>query len=204
MILEQYYNKESGRVFLLGNGPSLAEYDISKLNPNEVIAINRSWRECPTALYYCTSGDLQKQIGNPKNVLFLGQPEQIKNIKCPAPVILIQTRILGVRIPEPKTSLGIPPQFDLRWGWPPTHVGLFALYAAWFLGFREIWLLGYDGYGLHYSNVDPNVPDHDKLIPEFVKYGNRLTEYDSTLKVYNCNHRNKYCNFPVDRPSDLC
>lgn len=197
--IEGYYNRHAGRVFLLGNGPSLSGYDFTGLDPNETITMNRSWRECPRALYHCLSGDLRVNISPlPKHILFLGQPEQYSNYKTGCPVILVQTKIMGVHIPKPPNKWGVSQEFDLRYGWQPSHCGLFAVYAAWFVGFREIYLLGYDGYGGHYTEEDANIiPDHSKIIPDFVSRTNRLLKYDSSLRIFNCNPENHYKNLPI-------
>lgn len=202
-----YRNRHSGRIFLLGNGPSLADYDLSKLSPNECISMNRSWRDMPRALYHCISGDLRVNLNPfPQHIFFLGQPDQYPNLRMKCPVILVQTRILGVHIPVPKEDIGVPARFDLRRGWPITHCGLFAVYASWWLGFREIYLLGYDGYGNHYTDPTRRQPDHAKLKREFVGNVNALLEYDSKLNVYNCNPKNAYKNlpYPIDKPKELC
>ena len=203
--IDNYHNKHSGRVFLFGNGPSLADYDLSKLNPSECITMNRSWRDMPRALYHCVSGDLRVNFSPlPQHILFLGQPEQYPNYRPKCPVILVQTRIIGVRIPEPKVDLGIPAMFDLRRGWPITHCGVFAAQAAWWLGFRKLYLLGYSGYGNHYTDPTSQEPDHTKLKREFVNTINALLRYDRTLEMYNCDPHNAYKNLPIDLPPELC
>lgn len=197
--IESYFNKHSGRLFILGNGPSLSSHNLSKIIPNECITMNRSWDLVPRSLYHCLAGDLRIKMNPlPQHVLFLGQPSQYSSsFKMGCPVILIQTQILGAQIPKPKKDLGIPAEFDLRYGWPVTHCGLFAVYAAWFLGFREIYLLGFDASGYHYTDTIPPLPDHARLIKDFVKYTKRLLAYDPSLKLYNCNPENKYKNLPI-------
>lgn len=209
--IESIFHAHSGRVFLLGNGPSLNNYDLSKLNPNEVISMNRSWRCVKQPLYHCVSGDLRINFNPfPQNIIFLGQPEQYRGYKTKCPVILVQTRIAGVKIPEPKVWLSVPSEIDLRRGWPsthtpPTHVGLFAVYAAWWIGFRKVYLLGFDGYGRHFmeSNVDRKLTKvmfevkHKMMVPQFRKYIDILLKNAPDLKVFNCNPRNEYKNLPV-------
>lgn len=204
--IESVFNLHSGRVFLLGNGPSLNDYDLSKLNPNEVISMNRSWRSVHNCLYHCTSGDLRVNFNPyPQNLVFLGQPEQYGwNYKKKCPIILVQTKIAGVKIPKPKAALPIQAQFDLRLGWPPTHVGLFAVYFAYWLGFREIYLLGYDGYGKHFMKAGEEywpekkfAEKHRVMVPQFRNYIRPLLEDVPDLELYNCNSENEYKNLPV-------
>ena len=122
--------------------------------------------------------------------------------KCP--VILVQTKIAGVKIPKPKEVLPVAAQFDLRLGWPPTHVGLFAVYFAYWLGFREIYLLGYDGYGKHFikagdeTHTEKNFEDkHRIMVPQFRKYVQHLLEDVPEIEIYNCNPENEYKNLPI-------
>jgi len=124
------------------------------------------------------------------------------------PVICVQTKILGVKVREPNKQLPIPKHLDLRYGWPPTHCGLFAVYAAWFLGFNPIYLLGYDGYGTHY--VDDVKHDwrnyeakHEKAIIDFRQYIDKLLEFDQNVNIYNCNPSNAYGNLGVAIFGDL-
>ena len=199
--IAEYRNTNTGRLFILGNGPSLLDYDLSLLKVDQTMTMNRTWRAIPGAMYHCCSGDLTGIRQLPQHVLFLGQPEQYprvpKSLQCP--VILVQTRIMGVRIPKVKPITGIAPELDLRRGWPPTHCGLFAVFAAHWLGFKEVFLLGYDGYGGHCTAKDADhIPDHAKVVPEFKKHVSTLLALaDPVFKVYNCNPNNAYGNLPI-------
>ena len=201
--IEDYFKLHSGRIFILGNGQSLIEHDLSRLDPIETITINRAWKMKPGALYHCCSGDLRGIREEPQNIFFLGQESQYPQVPVSCPVVLVQTRILGAKFHPPTKKLDVPPALDLRLGWPPTHCGLFAIFGAWWLGFEEIYLLGYDGYGGHYTKKDWDliIPE-EKVKEEFRSYI-RLFQEETNYKVeiYNCNLNNAYKNLPF---KDFC
>ncbi len=201
-------DKFSGRIFLLGNGPSLLDNDLSKLDKEEVLTMNRSGRDVPNAKFHLASGDLTVLGTEPEFVLFYGQESMYPGTRLSflrSPVILIRVNGPGQKFKE-MPSLGIPGRFDLRYGWGVTAAGVLAVYAAWWLGYREIYLLGYDGYGAHYTDrhCGDHIPNHAKNVPEFVSKVDDLMAYDSSLKVVNLNPKNTYGNLAVDIFDQVC
>jgi hypothetical protein len=198
--IEDVFKTETGTIFILGNGPSLNNFDLSKLDKDHVMTMNRSWREVPGARYHLNIADITSVHKQPQHMLFFGNydavgPAVLKKIKCP--VILIQTsRVQRKYLWKKKRNLKIPPGLDLRNGHQcPTQAGVLALRCAWFLGYDTAVLLGYDGYGLHYTETDiENPPPH--LIPNHKAYVGNYRELArqlvGRLRVYNCNKENSY------------
>jgi hypothetical protein len=194
--VEDYWKKHSGEVFILGNGTSLNDHDLSLLDPSKVITMNRSYKEVQKPLYHICCMDLT-QIRKerwPQNILFLGGDEQsVGNSKLnhiPCPVILIQTKVPGNRIYPSKTTFEVHEELDLRRGFNITHAGLLAVHCAWWLGFEMAYLLGYDGYAGHYTKRDKTmIPNHKKHKQEMAEFMELL---DGQMKVYNCNEHNAY------------
>lgn len=204
--IEAYFRRHSGRAFLLGNGRSLADHLDAPFNPEETITMNRSWIVVPNALYHCMNGDMRTRIGHPKHIIFLGHKEQYGDefsLGCPIIHVTAYSTEAARKIKQLK-DLGIPAEFDLRQIWPTAGIsekkataGLLAVYAAWFLGFREVYLIGYDGYGGHFTKADWNLtPSHAWIVPQFVHHTNKLLEYDPDFRLYNCNPDNAYGNLP--------
>lgn len=193
--------KFSGRIFLLGNGPSLKENNLDLLDKSEVMSINRAGRDCPGAKFHLCSGDLTQLGTTPEYILFYGVESMY-----PTPRLahinskVILTRIQGPgHIFEEKPSIGLPRALDLRYGWQVTAGGVLAIYIAWWMGYNPIYLLGYDGYGTHYTDRHggEHIPDHEKNVPEFEDKIDLLLKYNPRLEVINLNHKSRYCNLFV-------
>lgn len=198
-----YRNRFSGRIFLLGNGPSLLENDLSNLEKGEVMTMNRSGKDVKNTKFHLASGDLTQLGTKPEYVVFYGQESmypapRLANIA--SQVILVRGRGPG-QLFDKQPLIDVPRRFDLRYGWPVTAGGLLAVYCAWWMGYREIYLLGYDGYGTHYTDRHGGQfrPSHEKLVPEFIEGISALLDHDPGLKVVNLNPENKYGNLPVDK-----
>jgi len=196
--IEAYFAIESGPCFILGNGPSLNNYDLSLLNPNNSITMNRSWKVLPGAKYHCNTMDITSVQNTPQNIIFLGPEEDavgasvLRKIKCP--VILVQMgTVKPSRLRPKRLKLSIPSRLDLRNGWSQSHCGVFALACAWWLGYNPIFLLGYDGYGYHYITdrykLIGRLPPHELQTRQYRQYAKLL---EGEVEVYNCNKDNVY------------
>lgn len=200
--INNYRNSRSGRLFILGNGPSLLDNDLTRLDKYEVMTINRSWRDVPGAMFHLASGDLTGIRQPPQNILFYGTESMYPPTRIaqfPSNIILIRMQGPG-HIFKEVSYVGIPRAFDLRYGWNVTAGGVLAIYCAWWLGYRDLYLMGYDGYGNHYTNNwrGADVPDHVKLVPEFKSLVRKLLEFDSELQITNMNHNTTYKDLGAD------
>lgn len=209
--IANYKDRFSGRIFLIGNGPSLLENDLSNLEKEEIMTMNRSGRDIPNTKFHLASGDLTVLGTKPEYVIFYGQESmypapRLRNIN--SPVILIRGCGPGQHFKK-QADWGIPREFDLRYGWPVTSAGHLAIVVAWWMGYNPIYLLGYDGYGTHYTDRHGGMyrPEHEKIVPQFVTGINKLLKFDSRLEVINLNPDNKYGNLPVsilDKLESVC
>jgi hypothetical protein len=210
LSIEDYFKVETGTVYILGNGPSLNTYDMSKLNPDICMTMNRSWDKVPGARYHINCGDITSVRIFPQNILFVAGDESavgdavLRKIRCP--VILIQNHNAGPKQLRPKKlKLNIPAGLDLRNGLDKGHAGLAALHAAWWLGYDTAVLLGYDGEGLHYRNTER---EKNKIalanstwskqgvaklrkqeVQQYKKFAKKLV---GRMRVYNCLKDNAY------------
>jgi hypothetical protein len=198
--IENYFKVETGTVFILGNGPSLNNFDLSKLDRDRVMTMNRSWTEVPGARYHLNIGDITSVQKQPQTMIYFGSedsvgPATMKKVK--APVVLVQTTNAARAYPiKKKKQLKIPPALDLRNGHPTnSQAGLLALKCAWFLGYDTGVLLGYDGHGLHYTethikNPEPHlIPNHKAYVGNYRELARQLV---GRMRVYNCNKENSY------------
>lgn len=196
--IEEYYKVERGPVFLLGNGPSLNDYDLTGINPDHVITMNRSWKRCPGARYWLNAGNLDQARKTPQNIVFFAGDESavrqdlLMSLKCP--VILLQTS--NAKLKPKHLKLDLPADLDLRNGWPRnSNIGLMAVFWAWWVGFKPIITLGFDGYGKHFveesldRREDLYATKHVKAIAE---YKQRTEVLRPHVLILNCNEDNAY------------
>ena len=136
--LTKLYNQYAGRrLFLLGNGPSLAEMDLGRLTGEVTLGTNRIYLH-PTfrpTLYACVNELVLRQCH-----------EQIEALDMPRFVSWPGRRLVPGAVPlrcHRREPLGF--SDDPRQGvWIGGTVTYFALQIAFFLGFQEVVLLGID------------------------------------------------------------
>jgi glycosyltransferase involved in cell wall biosynthesis len=160
--LRELRDRHSGRVFILGNGPSLLRCDLSRLADEYTFGVNKiyllfdqiSWR--PT--YYtlldrkmgaAVGADIGQLDGTVKFV-----PERFRGVFPGGPsTYWYWTRPVGAHIDdqfEPDISLGIPSR---------ATVLVTAIQQAFYLGFRTIILIGVDAAYTIPETVEQSGPD---------------------------------------------
>lgn len=155
----------NNRVFLLGGGPSLIGFDFDLLEGEDTIAVNNSIFVCPEPNYFITKDFVWLK----KNCILKKEryhPNRSKFLRCSATkYFAVGLRGTGLRITGPRSCI------DVRWGleydlsvfdeiiytaadggigstWKDFRnggdSGFSALQLAVVLGYKEIYLLGYD------------------------------------------------------------
>lgn len=201
--IENYHNIRQGEsIFLLGNGPSLNQYPIADLDPSKCFTMNRSWKAIPGASWHLCAGDLTGVRKEPETIFFVGGhaqsvgPDVLARYNCP--VVLVQTKVGGNKFRACKSQFEAPPSLDLRLGWEISHAGLAAMQIAWWMGYKRLFLLGFDGEGGHYTKMDKNlIPDHKKHKAEMFDFMVELRRH-SVTEVYNLNPENCYKHTPIE------
>ncbi len=162
------------RCFILGNGPSLAETDLSRLRDEWVIGLNRIYLHPASAhwrrwLYCCVNPHVIEQfhdeITSVPTLKFLPW-ECRRRLRAATPAVWLRTRH------EPRFSFDLT---DAMWqGGTVTYV---ALQVAFHLGFREVILLGVDHSfvetGPPNALVRSDAPDRNHFSPEYFGPGTR-------------------------------
>ncbi len=135
-------SKKGERCFIMGNGPSLKNTDLSKLKNENTIGMNRIYLNFPdmgfeTTYYLCVNDLIVEQCY-----------EDIQKIKLPA---FLNTRSLKWIKPQNNmnflytTYTGPIFQKDIRHRcWEGATVTYMALQTAYFLGFSQVILIGVD------------------------------------------------------------
>ncbi len=164
----------SGPVCILGNGPSLDTVDIAKL-ACPTIGVNRSWRKVVSHWHCCSASDvyfrdIATQRWQPHYVFTLGTLESVKRkIDEYTPVgvepINIDSFVVTPNAFEKPNMLDWPGREV-----PPlcfTLTGIFAIWLGAYMGFKPIYLLGYDGKCAddRYLHFNTEIPD--PAPPEF-------------------------------------
>ncbi len=158
MNIADFHNAESGPVALLGNGPSLAEWDLPALAERmPLFGMNTSWKLIETRwrCYVDVAHHDDIRLGRapaPEVAFFL--EDHCRKAK-PEPLGPALTRV-GVSIssrPRPSGEHGFCGA-ALGGGSFGLFAGYLALEIAQWMGFNPIHLIGYDGEGGHFDEPD--------------------------------------------------
>jgi hypothetical protein len=149
---EALQNTESGPVALLGNGPSLKLWPLDRLSC-PAIGINLSYRWLRSK-YHCfvTGGMVEGLITGKLKGALVFHPSRYLQRYYKFPKSFHQNQL--VAIPELVKQKEF--CWDLDRGSDATFGGIFAIQVALFLGFTELYLLGYDEH---------NKEGHFQLLP---------------------------------------
>jgi hypothetical protein len=194
-------------LFIIGNGSSIRKSDLKKLRPEKTMTVNRSWKLVPSEYHAMImhSGYI-KDIANmdiqPQCLFVAGAPAEVEAKYRK----MLQNEVCFVPRRTPNWRGVTPYEYlNLDSGWYPTHTGLFAIQVAYYMNFKHVFLLGFDGYGCHFEADEINpLDDHERHTKEleFLKDAmDKLTrdkevsageiEASETV-VYNCNPANAY------------
>jgi hypothetical protein len=181
MDLSRIKNSEKGKCILIGGGPSVNDFDFGKLTDDiTVIAVNRCFIDYPVNYQIFTDPYFKEwTIENPK--YYHG--------------ILIGPK----HIDYDKKDYSYEFENHIYEGF---HSGYHALQIAQYLGFTEIYLIGFDYYEdgvLHYyeGNETTEITEKEKLAIKgsFNKWMNDFNKIKWTANIYNCNPKSKLKNF---------
>ena len=182
-------HRDRKRCFVIGNGPSLKTQDLRPLKDEIVIVANAFYLhpDCATVSpNYCCVGDTEFISGAPNSLAWLRKleaalPETTLFFRPVGEAVLRQHGLFThhkVHYAEsparPKPSEGAQIELD-----GPTNVGfatgtVFSIPLAIYLGFREIYLIGFDANWLadvqrgsiHFYETDPHFPHFDTTAGE--------------------------------------
>ncbi len=211
---------DSEACFVIGGGPSLKGFDFSLLKDQNVVAINQAIWKISTAQYFVTTDYtwlLKNQISGFTNleaknkfkkhpaekyfILALGQDRLI-----PIDEFHCRDRKFGLtydlslfdRVIRPKQYGGMGFSFeDFHYG---SDSGFCGLQLAVILGFKTIYLLGFDfcnsGVDTHYHEDYTTIFDVDsyqaKLNEFLIPYPQALKELrEKGIQVFSCSHISK-------------
>jgi hypothetical protein len=148
MRIEDFRDAESGPVALLGNGPSLAEWNLEELAERmPLFGINRSWKLIGTRWRCFVDAEHHKEFSSvapPHEIAFhlSGNEPKIDGVTVhwrPRLVPGENLRFCG---------------FELDVGTYGLFAGHFAVELAAWMGFNPIFLAGYDFEGGHFDDPD--------------------------------------------------
>ena len=185
----------SKEVFIVAGGPSLKGFNWSRLNGKDVIAINRSYEVIPNAKYiYFADWDFfekhKEAILNHGGQILTGYASNICRKRIEHPDVTEYT-LTGADGFETKPN-------SIRHG---RNGGYAAINVAYHLGYKRIYLLGYDmgrnGEETHWHN------GHPRIDPPSI-YTTMLNHYDTMdkalknvdIEIFNLNPKSKLKVFP--------
>lgn len=199
---EDYHNTESGPVVLLGNGPSLKDWNLSRLEC-PTIGTNRSYKIHPSKCLCFVTSKLMSEV-------MRGQCfNKVKTIFCPE-FLLYSPRWYS----DPKHSCWD----NVRHWWVPLvgdwapmfgydltkpiqlqFAGQLAIAVALWLGFTEVYLIGYDGHGGHFNDLDPTHDISDAQRPA-LEAAAAWADTSPIVNIYQTNPESAFQCFPLGRP----
>ncbi len=193
MTFEKYANKHRGeRCFIIGGAPSLATENLSLLENEKIFICNKGWEAFKIGLphydYYVLSDgnvarfnltDIEEKVISPRFY------SSVVSRKVPA---LKNKYIIFDRI-KSKLTKTFPKDFNDGWGKVATVV-LDAVMIAYFMGFKEIYLLGvdldYTSNNTHFYKDDTReIKSKDVMNIDYVL--TTATAISEHLKDRNCN-----------------
>jgi hypothetical protein len=147
MNFKKYKNKHQGdRCFIIGNGPSLLKENLSLLKNEKIFICNKGWEAFNISLshydYYVLSDanvarfnltDIEEKVTSPRFY------SSVVSRKVPE----LKTEYIIFNRIKSKLIKTFPKNFNDGWGKVATVV-LDAVMIAYFMGFKEIYLLGVD------------------------------------------------------------
>ena len=220
--LNNKHNKE--RCFIVLNGPSLNNYDLSKISEEYVFCVNYMFRSKLVDVikpnYYCWCDAKNFLSNDPSNIeslfnrcpystFFFGkefafmQKTEIMNDMCDN--VFVTHNSLRPSFGKIKNNISkISSNFNT--------VALYALNIAIYMGFSEIYLLGYDfppGSFSHFENLGVQNEDPNKLQSKEQVCGNYMgyvrAMYENYyikkiaekkgIKIFNCNSQSNVRSF---------
>jgi hypothetical protein len=181
------------RVFIVGGGPSLKDFDFNLLRDEKTIGVNYAIRHIPNPSYFLTadSGVIQRAV----EANFWGMGRETKKIVIMGPE---HPRYKYVKDFLPKYDILIEPYRtdtgDIGFSFDKfvtgKNTGFCALQYAVLLRFREIFLMGFDlnrGEGgrkyFYTENRGTNSP-YDVFFRHFLTGIEKIKEYSMYSKVY--------------------
>jgi len=182
--ISEIKNIESGSLLLIGGGTSVRDFDFTKV-PDDVKRMSVNWSFVDTRIDYLVYTDSffaqhVSEIPFDESVVFIGLD---RNIFDGADYFFTFD--------------------DIREGF---HTGYYALQIAEYLGFKKIYLIGYDYCAdengrLHYyeGNGLIDITDQEKsLYNKELNKGLWLKDFDHNIwdaEIYNCNPKSKLKKF---------
>jgi hypothetical protein len=189
---EQFRDAESGTVAILGNGPSINDWDLSKLDC-DTIGINRSTDYIQSKYYATVAKAFAKKVENGEisghKAVFTCReiseecPEPIVQVNMGLPDSYLKYAGYGIReIVDARTEevveckLRLHPSgkipifsYDLAKPMHATFSGMLALQAALFLGYKKVFLIGMDGGIKRCDGDDADWFRHKVIMEEYHK-----------------------------------
>jgi len=182
--IKKLKNTQRGECLIIGGGTSVNEINFTSLLPMKKIAVNR----------YHLKHTVDYQIHTDKYF-----SEWLERNPIPEETILI-----GLESHATKRT-------DYFFNWniitEGFHTGFYALQIAEYLGFREIYLVGYDYYAkgerIYYFDSEPDFEitevEKDMMLSVFdsKRLQDDFDKIDWKAKIYNCNPKSELKKFPI-------
>ncbi len=191
MNIADFHNAESGPVALLGNGPSLAEWDLPGLAERmPLFGINTSWKLIETRwrcyVDVAHHDAIRAGIAPAPEVAFFLEGHCRK--REPLGPILERVGVPIQSRPRPSNEHGFCGG-ELDGGSYGLFAGYLALEIAQWMGFNPIHLISYDGEGGHFDE-----PDVERSAKETESWRRDFRVARACLdragvRVYNCSQR---------------
>jgi len=191
--LRNYF--EGDDVFIIGGGPSLYEFDFSRLEGKRVIAINHSYRYCKPEIVVFLDQKFKTECLRDFNHDLYSMPFKI--IAGPSSGMKNQGNCTVVHMAKK-------PSKDPAFLHGRSQTGLVAINAALIGNARNIYLMGFDGgfskgMGHFYSKDRKHSQDNNEN--QYSKMNSKYDVYSEYKNIYNCNIESKLSAFkkiPID------
>ncbi len=190
-------NMESGPVALLGNGPSLKLWPLDRLSC-PAIGINLSYRRLKSKYHCFVAGGMFEALieGNLRGALVF-HPFRYLQRYNKFPKSFCQNQL--VTIPELVKQKEF--CWDLDRGSDATFGGIFAIQVALFLGFTELYLLGYDEHNQdgYFNEHQTQIANREELHLYWYPLVKKTTDRLGT-KMFVCNRDSAIRIWPFADP----
>jgi hypothetical protein len=192
---------ETGTCIILGNGPSLDQYEAyaDMLTEYPVITMNRSWRKV-VGKYHCIIQDshyleeIKKGVWEANNcatIFYVGAKGTVQEGVETGNFSFIRLLRGTVRTPKYPWELGE--------GYYVCNTGHFAICTALYLGFTKIMLLGFDCYGFHFKFAGEDSEDLNHYLHriQFKDLAYDISDAKLNVAIVNLNEISRVEAFPT-------
>ena len=196
----EYYDIERGAVAILGNGPTLNDFQLDKLSI-PTIGVNRSYKKVKSK-YHC--------FVTPRilNSVLAGWLRGTGAIFCPRDAFVLNRPIatsdpghshwgnVGIPYVPVDNNWDGPFHYDLTNSVNASFGGILGIITAMWLGYRDLYLIGFDGDGRHFYDEETHPDVYGQQVVVLKQLRTWLDNHP-TFRVYQTNLVSRFNFFDV-------